>query len=277
MWILISVRTALEIELIRASCQVVARVREALENAIAPGVTTLELDCLAEKTIRDCGGVPAFKGYRGFPASICASVNEQAVHGFPNSLTRLEEGDILSVDVGVLRSGYYGDSAFTTAVGQISPELQRLLDTTRNALHDGIERARVPGRVSDISHAVQLRAESEGFSVIREYGGHGVGRSLHEDPYIPNYGAPGKGPRLRHGYVLAIEPIVSMRDSDIEVAEDGWTTTTRDRAPVAHFEHTIAITEEGPDILTDRGGEDREDNDHPAEIGLAAAQAGKQP
>ena len=278
-WTLISVRTSREIELIRASCQVVSRVQEALEKAIAPGVTTLELDRLAEETIRNCGGVPAFKGYCGFPASICASVNEQAVHGIPNSHTPLEEGDILSVDVGVLMSGYYGDGAFTAGVGQISPKLQRLLDTTLDALHDGIERARVPGRVSDISNAVQLRAQSEGFSVIREYGGHGVGRSLPEDPHIPNYGAPGKGPRLRRGYVLAVEPIVSMRSPDVEVAEDGWTTTTCDRAPVAHFEHTVAITEDGPDILTERGGggEDRQNSADAEEMQLAAAQAGERP
>lgn len=271
---MISVRTSREIELIRASCQVVSRVQEALEKAIAPGVTTLELDRLAEEIIRDCGGVPAFKGYCGFPASICASVNEQAVHGFPNSHTPLEEGDILSIDVGVLMSGYCGDGAFTAAVGQISPKLQRFLDTTLGALHDGIERARVPGRVSDISNAVQLRAESEGLSVIREYGGHGVGRSLHEDPHVPNYGAPGKGPRLRRGYVLAVEPILSMGGPDVDVADDGWTTTTRDRAPVAHFEHTIAITEDGPDILTKRE-QDRQDSADPEERQLAAAPAGE--
>ena len=275
---MISVRTSREIELIRASCQVVARVREELEHAIVPGVTTQALDRLAEKTIRDCGGVPAFKGYHGFPASICASVNEQAVHGFPNALSELEEGDIVSIDVGVLMSGYYGDSAFTAGVGQIAPELQRLLDTTRGALFDGIERARVPGRVSDISNAVQRRTESEGFSVIREYGGHGVGRALHEDPHVPNHGAPGKGPRLRCGYVLAIEPIVSMGGPDIEVAEDGWTTTARDRAPVAHFEHTIALTEEGPVILTDLGGAPRQDRALSAELDLAtAAQVAERP
>lgn len=272
---LISVRTSREIELIRASCQVVSRVQGALERAVVPGVTTLELDRLAEETIRDCGGVPAFKGYRGFPASICASVNEQAVHGFPGP-SPLEEGDIVSIDVGVLMSGYYGDGAFTAGVGQISTELQRLLDATRDALRAGIERARVRGRISDISNAVQLRVESEGFSVIREFSGHGVGRSLHEDPHVPNHGAAGKGPRLRRGYVLAIEPIVSMGGPDLEVAEDGWTTTTRDHAPVAHFEHTVAITEDGPDILTERGEEEtRQDNADPVAMPFAATPAGE--
>ena len=226
-----------------------ARVQAVLESAAAPGVTTGALDKLAEETILDFGGSPAFKGYHGFPASICASPNSEAVHGFPND-TPLVEGDILGVDVGVLLEGYYGDGAFTMGIGEISPDRQRLLDTTRAALFDGIEQARVSNRLTDISHAVESRALSGGLSVVRNFGGHGVGRALHEDPHVPNYGSPGKGPRLKAGYVLAIEPILSLGGPDLETAEDGWTTTTTDGSPVAHFEHTVAITDEGPDILT---------------------------
>ena len=247
---MIPIRTESEIALIRASCRIVAQVQAVLESVAALGTTTRALDRLAEKTIRDCGGTPAFKGYHGFPASICVSPNSEAVHGFPSD-TPLVEGDILSVDVGVLLEGYYGDGAFTMGIGEkISPERQRLLDTTRAALFDGIEQARVSNRLTDISHAVESRARSGGLSVVRDFGGHGVGRSLHEDPHVPNHGAPGKGPRLRAGYVLAIEPILSLGGPDLEIAEDGWTTTTTDGSPVAHFEHTVAITDEGPDILT---------------------------
>ena len=232
-----------------------AQVQAVLESAAAPGTTTRALDRLAEETIRDCGGTPAFKGYHGFPASICASPNSEAVHGFPRD-TPLVEGDILGVDVGVLLEGYYGDGAFTMGIGEISPERQRLLDTTRAALFDGIEQARVSNRLTNISHAIESRARSGGLSVVRDFGGHGVGRSLHEDPHVPNYGSPGKGPRLKAGYVLAIEPILSLGGPDLEIAEDGWTTTTTDGSPVAHYEHTVAITDEGPDILTLSDGVD---------------------
>lgn len=238
-----------DIERIRASCQIVFLVQQALRAAISPGITTLELDALAERTIRARGGVPAFKGYRGFPASICASVNEEVVHGFP-SRRPLRPGDLLSVDVGVKLHGYYGDGAFTVGVGPVSAAAARLLAAARACLQAGIRQARPENRLSNISHAVQSCAEEAGFAVVREFGGHGIGRALHEDPHVPNYGPPGRGARLRPGLVLTVEPILSMGRPQIAVAADGWTTCTRDRAPTAHFEHTIAITADGPQVLT---------------------------
>ena len=246
---MIAVRNPSEIARIRASCQIVWEVQQALLKTVQPGVSTLELDELAESTIRERGAIPAFKGYRGFPASICASINAEAVHGFPRPAP-LAAGDLVSIDVGVELDGYFGDGAFTLGVGAISGTSQSMLDTTRAALREAIAAAQPRGRLSDISHAVQSRAESGGLSVVREYGGHGIGRALHEDPHIPNHGRPGRGIVLKPGYVMAIEPILSMGDPDIEVAENGWTVLTRDRSRVAHFEHTIAITENGPVILT---------------------------
>ena len=242
-------RTPREIELIRSSCQIVFLVQRALEEAMGPGISTFELDALAEKTIRAHGAIPAFKGYRGFPASICASINAATVHGIPDT-TCLREGDIISVDVGVLLDEYYGDGAFTIGIGQIDDKLQHLLDTTRTCLDLGIQQARANNRVSDISHAVQTHAEAGKLSVIREFGGHGIGRALHEEPHILNYGPPGKGPRLRPGHVLAIEPILCSGKGKVILGADQWTTTTLDGSPAAHFEHTIAITEEGAEILT---------------------------
>jgi len=242
-------RTPREIELIRSSCQIVFLVQQALEEAIGPSISTFELDALAEKTIRAHGAIPAFKGYRGFPASICASINAATVHGIPDT-TCLREGDIISVDVGVLLDEYYGDGAFTIGIGQIDDELQHLLDTTRACLDLGIQQARANNRVSDISHTVQTHAEAGKLSVIREFGGHGIGRALHEEPHILNYGPPGKGPRLRPGHVLAIEPILCSGKGKVILGADQWTTTTLDGSPAAHFEHTIAITEEEPEILT---------------------------
>ena len=233
----------------RASCRIVGLVQRRLESALGPGVSTAELDVLAEGAIRDCGAVPAFKGYRGFPASICASVNEQAVHGFPDDRP-LVEGDIVSVDVGVQLEGFFGDGAFTMGVGEIGQDRERLLTNTRVALQDGIDAAQLGGRLSDISHAVQRRAESNGLSVVRDFGGHGIGRALHEDPHIPNHGRPGKGPRLKAGFVFCIEPILSLGKPEVFVADDGWTTRTLDGSAVAHFEHTVALTEDGPQILT---------------------------
>ena len=238
-----------ELGRIRASCQVVFQVQQVLEAAIAPGVTTLELDHLAEQTIRACGGRPAFKGYHGFPASICASVNEEVVHGFP-SRRPLCQGDLLSVDVGVELEGFYGDGAFTCGVGAISSPAQRLVETTRACLQAGIAQARNGNHLSDISHAVQSCAEAAGLAVVRQYGGHGIGRALHEDPHLANYGPPGRGARLQPGLVLAIEPILSLGDHHVKVDKDGWTTRTRDGSLAAHFEHTVAITAQGPWILT---------------------------
>lgn len=242
-------RTPAEIERIRAACAIVHEVQQALEAAVAPGVTTLALDRLAEAEIRGHGGVPAFKGYHGFPASICASVNDEAVHGFPRS-TPLRVGDVLSVDVGVCCRGWYGDGAFTVVVGDAGPEVGRLLAATRAALEAGIAAARPGHRVSDISHAIESAAAVGGLAVIREYGGHGIGRDLHEDPHILNYGRPGRGSRLQVGHVLAIEPILSLGRPEVRTAADGWTALTCDGSPVAHFEHTVAVTPEGPDILT---------------------------
>ena len=247
---MIAVRSPDEIQRIRASCEIVFAVQRALEQAVKVNVSTGELDALAERTIRERGARPAFKGYRDFPSSICTSLNSAAVHGFPSPEVNLVEGDIITIDVGVELDGFYGDGAFTVGVGDISADCRRLLETTRGALDDGIAQARAGGRLGDISHAVQSRVESEGMSVIREFGGHGIGRTLHEDPHIPNHGNPGKGPRLKPGFVFAIEPIVSLGGPELVVGDDGWTTTTRDGTPVAHAEHTVALTAEGPEILT---------------------------
>jgi methionyl aminopeptidase len=246
---LIRKKGAEEIARIRASCRIVFLVQQALQERIRPGVTTRQLDTLAEEIIRAHGAVPAFKGYRGYPATICTSANTQVVHGIPDG-TSLQEGDILSVDVGVRLDGYYGDGAFTVGVGQIDPEARHLIETTRDCLELGIAQARAGNRLSDISHAVQRCAESRGLAVIRQFGGHGIGRALHEEPHIDNYGPPGRGPRLETGYVLAIEPILSLGDSELTVAGDGWTTTTQDGKRTAHCEHTIAVTEQEPEILT---------------------------
>ncbi|NKB67064.1 MAG: type I methionyl aminopeptidase [Candidatus Latescibacteria bacterium] len=246
---MIARRTPEEIERIRASCQIVYQVQQALEEAVAPGVTTLELDRMAEELIRDEGAVPAFKGYHGFPASICASVNTEIVHGFPRSQP-LQEGDIVTIDVGVLLEGYYGDGAFTLGLEPLSSQCSHLLRETSRCLELGIAQARPRGRLSDISHAVQTHAEANGLTVIRDFSGHGIGRALHEEPNVLNYGPPGKGPRLQPGFVLAIEPILGLGSDGVDTAADGWTTTTQDGSLAAHFEHTVAITEHGPEILT---------------------------
>ena len=238
-----------EIERITASSQIVFAVQQKLEALIAPGISTLELDEIAEAEIRAMGAVPAFKGYHGFPFSICASVNASIVHGFPDE-TPLQEGDIACIDVGTLLDGYYGDGAFTIGVGTISAEAQHLIDGTLACLELGIAQAVPDGRLSDISHAIQRHADKQGLAIIREYGGHGIGRSLHESPHINNYGPPGKGPKLKPGHVFCIEPILCLGNPEVEHLDDGWTTLTRDRSLAAHSEHTIAITEDGPLILT---------------------------
>jgi methionyl aminopeptidase len=239
-----------EIEAMARAGRVVVDALAAIGEAIAPGVTTAELDEIAEETIRAQGGVPTFKGYRGFPASICASPNAMVVHGIPGPY-RLEEGDVLSIDVGVTLNGFVADSAFTFAVGPIDVEAQRLLDVGEAALAAGIAEA-VPGNhVGDISAAVQRTTESAGFSVVRSLVGHGVGRAMHEEPQVPNYGEPGRGPRLSTGMTLAIEPMITAGAQDVFVADDKWSISTRDGSLAAHFEHTVAVTEEGPRILTE--------------------------
>ena len=238
-----------EIEHITASSQVVFAVQQKLEALIAPGISTLELDEIAESEIRAMGAVPAFKGYHGFPFSICASVNASIVHGFPDE-TPLQEGDIACIDIGALLDGYYGDGAFTIGIGTISAEAQHLIDGTLACLELGIAQAVPDGRLSDISHAIQSHADEQGLAIIREYGGHGIGRSLHESPHINNYGPPGKGPKLKPGHVFCIEPILCLGNPEVEHLDDGWTTLTRDRSLAAHSEHTIVITENGPQILT---------------------------
>lgn len=245
-------KTLGEIQLMDEANRIVHRVLEAMGQTIAAGVTSRELDRLAEKIIRDAGGVPAFLNYRGYPATLCISVNDVIVHGIPGDVP-LEEGDIVGIDCGVLYKGYYGDAARTFAVGRIAPEAQRLLEVTEEALRRAVAQVRPGGRLSDIGHAVQKYAESHGFSVVREFSGHGIGTSLHEEPQIPNYGAPGKGPKLKPGMVLAIEPMVNAGSYGVRMDADGWTARTEDGSLSAHFEYSVAVTPTGAKVLgTDR-------------------------
>jgi methionyl aminopeptidase len=238
-----------EIEKMRAANQLVARILEELAAMVAPGVTTAALDAAAETKVRAGGAEPAFKGYRGYPSTLCASVNEQVVHGIPNARA-LQSGDIVSLDMGVKLNGYYGDSAITVPVGAVSDEVSRLLKVTQEALEKGISQVRVGARISDIGHAIQAHVESQGFAVVREFVGHGIGAALHEEPQIANYGEPGRGPRLAEGMTLAIEPMVNMGRAAVKVLADGWTAVTKDGSLSAHFEHTVAVTKNGPDVLT---------------------------
>jgi methionyl aminopeptidase len=240
-----------EIERMRAANQLVASVLAELAAMVKPGVSTADLDAAAEKLVRDAGAEPAFKGYRGYPATLCASVNEQVVHGIPSTRT-LVEGDIISLDLGVKLNGYFGDSAVTVPVGRVSDDVLGLLRVTQEALEQGIRQVRMGGRISDIGHAIQRHVEQHGYSVVREFVGHGIGASLHEEPQIANYGEPGRGPRLAEGMVLAIEPMVNMGRPAVKVLADGWTAVTRDGSLSAHFEHTVAVTKDGPLILTMR-------------------------
>jgi methionyl aminopeptidase len=244
-------KSAAEIERMRAANALVAEVLGELGAMVAPGITTAELDAAAEARVRASGAEPAFKGYRGYPSTLCASINEQVVHGIP-SKRALHEGDIVSLDMGVKLNGFYGDSAVTVGVGRVSEDVQRLLRVTQEALARGIEQVRIGGRISDIGHAIQEHVEAGGFSVVREFVGHGIGAALHEEPQIANYGEPGRGPRLVEGMVLAIEPMVNMGRPGVKVLADGWTAVTRDGSLSAHFEHTVAVTKEGPLILTAR-------------------------
>jgi methionyl aminopeptidase len=231
---------------------VVGEVLTLLAAAVAPGVSTADLDALAEKRILEAGATPAFKGYHGYPATICASINDEVIHGIPSGRRVLDAGDIISIDVGASLDGYFGDSAITLPVGQISEEAATLLRVTEESLYKAIERVRPGARISDIGHAVQQHVEAYGLSVVREFVGHGIGQAMHEEPQVPNYGEPGRGPRLAEGMVLAIEPMVNAGKASVKVLSDGWTAVTRDRSLSAHFEHTVAVTAGEPWILTAR-------------------------
>ncbi|MCM3444068.1 type I methionyl aminopeptidase [Metabacillus halosaccharovorans] len=242
-------KTQRELDIMREAGRIVALTHKELKKHVKPGITTKELDAIAEKFIRANDAIPSFKGYNGFRGSICASVNEELVHGIPGDRV-LNEGDIISIDIGAKYNGYHGDSAWTYAVGKISDEAQKLLDVTEQSLFKGLDEAKAGVRLSNISHAIQTFVEQHGFSVVREYVGHGVGQELHEDPQIPHYGPPNKGPRLKPGMVLAIEPMVNAGTRYVKTLADDWTVVTVDGKYCAHFEHTIAITEDGFEILT---------------------------
>jgi len=246
---MIHLKTPAELEKMRSSNRLVAQVMEAMLERIKPGVSTWELDQLAEKLIGDAGARPAFKGYQGFPATICASVNEQVVHGIPTDRP-LQDGDIIAVDCGAIKNGWWGDHAFTFAVGEVSDEVRQLLTVTEESLYKGIEETRLGNHTGDIGFAVQLHAERHGYGVVRELVGHGLGRDLHEDPELPNYGRRGKGKKLVEGMVLAIEPMINMGSRHVVTLNDGWTIVTKDGKPSAHFEHDVAIIDGKPEILS---------------------------
>ena len=246
---MIILKSGKEIEYMREAGKIVAYTHEAVRSLIKPGITTKELDEVAEATIVKYGAHPAFKGYHGFPASICTSINEQVVHGIPG-LKTLKDGDIISVDIGAIYNGYYGDAAKTHAVGTVSAEAFKLIEVTRQCFYEGLKFCREGNRLSDISYAIQSYVESNGFSVVRDYVGHGIGQNMHEEPQIPNFGSPGKGPRLVEGMVLAIEPMVNVGTYKVETLLDNWTVVTLDGKMSAHYEHTVAITRDEPIILT---------------------------
>jgi methionyl aminopeptidase len=245
-------RSADELERMREAGRLVGEVLAELASLVAPGVTTADLDAAAARRIARAGATPAFKGYHGYPATICASINDEVIHGIPSGRRLLNDGDIISIDVGASLNGYFGDSAVTLPVGQVSEEAATLLRVTEEALFKAIERVRPGNRISDIGHAVQKHVEAYGFSVVREFVGHGIGQRMHEEPQVPNYGDPGRGPRLTEGMVLAIEPMVNAGKPAVKVLGDGWTAVTRDSSLSAHFEHTVAVTSNGPWILTAR-------------------------
>ncbi len=250
----VEIKSADEIARMREAGRIVAEILDELERAVAPGVSTWDLDALAERLIHAKGAKPAFKGYHGFPSCLCASVNHEVVHGIPSRKRKLAEGDLMKLDFGVVYQGFYGDSARTVPVGKVSAQAQALVDATREALSQAIA-AMIPGnRLGDIGHAIQSYVEPRGFSVVRDFVGHGIGRALHEPPQVPNYGSPGSGMRLRPGMVLAVEPMINAGVPQVEVLEDDWTAVTRDGKLSAHFEHTILVTEQGPEILTRRPG-----------------------
>ncbi|HEY8908884.1 MAG TPA: type I methionyl aminopeptidase [Desulfosporosinus sp.] len=246
---MIELKNANQLVRMRNAGRIVGETLALMRELAKPGVTTLELDRRAEEFIRAQGAIPAFKGYNGFPATLCTSVNEQVVHGIPG-LRCLESGDIISIDCGAVIDGYFGDAAVTLPIGDVSQDLQKLLMVTEESLMLGIAQAKIGNRLSDVSYAVQTHVETNGFSVVRDYVGHGIGRAMHEDPQIPNFGKPGRGPRLEVGMALAIEPMVNMGTYEVQTLKDHWTVVTKDKRPSAHFEHTVAITENGLEILT---------------------------
>jgi methionyl aminopeptidase len=239
-----------DIALMREAGRIVCEILDELEKAVAPGVSTWELDALAEKLIYEKGAKPAFKGYLGFPCCLCASINDEILHGIPSKKRKLSAGDLMKLDFGVVYRGFYGDSARTVPVGKVSREAQALIDATRQALQKGIAATLVGNRIGDIGHAVQSYAEARGYSVVRDFTGHGIGRKLHEKPEVPNYGSPGTGMKLRPGMVLAIEPMVNMGTYEAALLDDDWTAVTADHKLSAHFEHTVLITDRGPEVLT---------------------------
>lgn len=243
-------RSKAEIERLRHSGRIVRQLLEDLRLQVRPGATTLELESFLEKRIKSLGVRPAFKGYRGYPCCLCASVNQEIIHGIPSNRRRLQGGDIVSLDTGVIIDGYYGDSALTVPVGEISEPLNRLLRVTEECLELGIQQAKAGNRVGDISATVQEHAEKNGYSVVREFVGHGVGRALHEEPQVPNYGSHGRGPLLKEGMVIAIEPMLNTGSAEVRVLDDQWTAVTKDGGYSAHFEHMVAITSNGADVLT---------------------------
>ncbi|QWB99864.1 type I methionyl aminopeptidase [Mycoplasmatota bacterium] len=247
---MIKLKSNREIELMREAGLIVALAHQAAKNYIKPGISTKDLDDLIERVIRENDAIPSFKNYNGFPASACISINEEVVHGIPSKKRIIKEGDIVSVDIGAIYKGYHGDSAWTYACGEISDQAKQLLSGTEESLFKGLEFAKAGNRLSDISHAIQKHAEKLGYSVVREFVGHGVGRELHEDPQIPNFGLPGRGPKLKAGMTLAIEPMINLGNKDVRVLTDGWTAVTRDKSISAHFEHSILITKTGYEILT---------------------------
>ncbi|MGD9642550.1 MAG: type I methionyl aminopeptidase [Elusimicrobiales bacterium] len=247
---MIEIKTPAEIESMRKASRVVAEVLKELKPLVKPGVTTAELDKFAERRVRELGAVPAFLGYRGYPATLCVSINEEIVHGIPSAKRTVRAGDIVSLDMGAVIEGFYGDAAVTVAAGAISPQARRLMEVTSRSLDEALAAVRAGVRLGDVCHAVEKYAEANGMSVVREFTGHGIGRHLHEEPSIPNFGRPGSGPVLKAGMTLAIEPMLCLGGADVVVKNDGWTAVSADGSLAAHYEHTIAVTEDGCDVLS---------------------------
>ena len=247
---MIEIKTPAEIESMRKASRVVAEVLKELKPLVKPGVTTAELDKFAERRVRELGAVPAFLGYRGYPATLCVSINEEIVHGIPSPKRTVREGDIVSLDMGAVIEGFYGDAAVTVAAGAVSPQARRLMEVTSRSLDEALAAVRAGARLGDVCHAVEKYAEANGMSVVREFTGHGIGRHLHEEPSIPNFGRPGSGPVLKAGMTLAIEPMLCLGGADVVVKNDGWTAVSADGSLAAHYEHTIAVTENGCDVLS---------------------------